>query len=208
MNCKPLTKYVNLTAVSIHPMGWDTYVENAPVDVYAIGDYYHTIGGQYNLNNLYSCPRGVTPSVDNLMPFDGNPVNYSIQVEERSYVRRNSVNSYCCITIFRNGKPFYSFPANDMAWGFAKAYTLLRSNIEEGPIDFNRQNFLEKEILGRHIMYKGQEYVIRNCEEDLSNGIVILPIQFEKYVESCPDVLDTARRVDIFSENIDWWPSK
>lgn len=155
MKCKSLKTDSKLDYNDLHPMKWDTYVDGEPVDVYSVGDYYHTIGGRYGVSNLYACPRGKLPTSKNLVPFNGEAVDWGMNIQYNTHTYKNYIESNIRICITRNSEPFYSFAVNDLNFGLAKAQMIL-TFATEGPIWFSCQNFLLNEILGRKIRYKGK----------------------------------------------------
>ena len=146
-------------------VNWDVVIKDREYKIYDIDGYIHSIGGRWGNNSYWACPRNEEPSVNNLIPFSGEPCAWGILIEPANYIKHSGLNGTslergCSCVITRNGKPFYSVGARDMDYAWAKAYSLLISDILEGPINFNCYDYQHKEILGRHIWWKRKPYTI------------------------------------------------
>ena len=149
----------------LQPVDWDVVLYGDEYQVYKAPGFVHTVGGRWGENDYWACPRSQAPSVKNLIQFDSDtPVRYGIVIEETHYSktkwgeRRLKSGVSCKIT--RNDKPFYAISASDIAYAYAEAYRLIRTKILEGTINFNAYRYWEKEIEGRHILYKGLPHTL------------------------------------------------
>ena len=123
---------------------WDVKVKDRSYDVYRVGDYYHTIGGRWVNNNLWACPAGEKPTVDNLIEYNSKtPVTFSIHIVEVNTLNtkwnETSIEDTCTVTITRNNEPIYTFSCNDFDYGLAKARYYLTIIQEDLTININLQ---------------------------------------------------------------------
>lgn len=179
---------------------WDAYIDGKPYDVYNIYGFIHTIGGNYGNNSLWACPRGEEPTYENLIAFDAHPVNYSISIEEVSFlnVKRDEIRADQSYKTFirRNGKNFYSFYCNKMDYGLAKAQVLI-AEINEHPISFHFINFKEQ-IINRKIFWNEIPAVIVGFHGNEPCRIVI-KMRGKGQSSVTTDV------TDVFDKRIDWF---
>lgn len=148
----------------LHPLDWDAVLNGKEYQVYRAEGYVHTIGGRWGENDYWACPRSETPSFKNLVEFSGHAPAWGIIIQESNYYKckwnEPEMRSGCSCVITRNGKPFYSVGCSDIAYGYAEAYRLLRTKIQEGVINFHMYHYWEKDIEGRHINYMGRPYTL------------------------------------------------
>lgn len=159
-----LSDETNIAAINMTELDWDLNVKGENYKCFRIPGYIHTIGGRYHENDLWACPRNEEPTVKNLIQFNGEAPRYSILIEENNYIKtkwdESEIRECVSCHILRNDKPFYQFVCRDVAYAYAKAYQLIESVIKEGVINFSKYRYPEKEIIGRHIWWKGEPYTL------------------------------------------------
>lgn len=153
----------DLSKVDMTLFDWDAVVNGEPYKVYCIDEYIHSYGST-GVNDLWACPRAQAPSVSNLIPYHGHGATYSVHVDMKDvhcyHWDDDSIETSCGVTILRNGRPFYEVSANNPEFGVAEAYRLIRSVIREGVINYNCYKYEDKEIIGRHIWWRGEPYTL------------------------------------------------
>lgn len=160
---KLISPETDLSKVKMRELDWDVVVRGKEYKCFRIPGYVHTIGGQYGENEYWACPRDEEPTVDNLIEFDGEPVRYSIVIDNSNYIKtkwdETEIRNNVLCRILRNDKDFYSFGSSDIPFAYAKAYYLI-TLIRESVINFYEYNYAEKEIIGRHIWWKRKPYTL------------------------------------------------
>ncbi len=137
---------------------WDLVIDGSPYQVVSIKDYYHTESNITGLNNLYCFPLKQKPDFKSLIIYRGpkGGVRWDISIREKIKYRHKwnltSIENKLCVTIFRNDKIFYTFPAIDMGYAQSKANMFLLDIFENYPICFFNRDY-QKEIIGRKIYY-------------------------------------------------------
>lgn len=136
-------------------MDWDCTVKDSPIDVYMDMEGAH--------DNLYWARPGKTPDTDHPMNGYKGP-RWGISVKECNSIKskwgEETLRGSVWVTITRNDEDFYSFVCGDIDFGWAKARSLLTKIQEFGPVNFNSRYFVEKEIEGRKVWWKGTPLVI------------------------------------------------
>ncbi|MBN2545746.1 MAG: hypothetical protein JXB50_08115 [Spirochaetes bacterium] len=211
---KLITDKTDLSILNIEKMGWDTWHNDRPVDVYRIEGYVHSIGGHWGENNYWCCVRNLTPTNSNLMEFNGHPCQWGYNIEANNYYKykynQASIEGNYSIKILRNGFPFYSFIARDLDWGINRARMLL-FNINEHPVNFNMIDY-QKEIIGREIMWHKVPCIIASYS--LDNSLKIYPdLRYttkERFFECITNCDEEDRgngfiMEDLFAESIEWF---
>ena len=209
-NIKLVTKDTDLSEAISYQLDWDCVLNGKPYKVYRLEGYVHTIGGRYGENEYWCCPRDEEPNYHNLLEFNGDAPSWGINIDRVNYLHH--ADEVCCTvrcTITRNGKDFYYVSANSIDYAYAKAYTLLKSNILEGPINFNKYHYWETEIEGRHIHYMGQRYTLYHymrgqCCAMAAPGYRDIndPSLYNEYPSTGRVKLDLLE-----DHNIDWFPN-
>lgn len=145
---------------------WDTTIgdKHTPVSIGRLDGFMHTQGGPWGENCLYCWPRGIEPSINNITPYDGDTaVNWGVEYREYQYYSSHVGDSYVetakRTVITRNGKDFYTVRGS-LDYSMPKAISIMKTIINEGPIDFNLIDYANKEIIGRKILYKNYPGVI------------------------------------------------
>ena len=196
---KMIDSSTDISKLHLIPMKWDVEYHGTAYQVFAIQGYVHTIGGKYGENNYWCCKRYEEPTNRNLIPFNGDPCNWGILIENNTSYHYHDMgdyreirSSYNCV-ITRNNKHFYSFGARDLCWAFSHAHDLLVTKIQEGPIPYNSYDY-QDHISGRVIYYWGKRAVIQTPQDP--SGCVMI------HVDGEPET----RRIDIISSNgIRWY---
>lgn len=161
---KLISKDTDLSTVHMHYVNWDVEIRGIPYKVYDLEGYVHTIGGRWGNNSYWACPRNADPTTANLIPFSGSACSWSIRLDEANCLHHSGLNGTSIertmdVQILRNGQLFYSVGARDMDYAYAKAYSLL-VELQEGVVNYNCYDYIRKEILGRHIWWKGNPYTL------------------------------------------------
>lgn len=165
---KLISENTDLSKIEMHEYDWDAVINDEPYKVYSIPEYVHTIGGRYHDNCLWCCPRNEEPTYYNLIPFNGEAPTYSIHLDELNVPKHHwddsEIDVHVKCTILRNNKEFYTFVTNNLAYAYADAYRLI-TDICEGVINFSIWDYVNKEIIGRHVWWKGKPYTLVNYFE-------------------------------------------
>lgn len=159
-----ITANTDLSGVDMNLYQWDAVVDGTPYKVYSIPAHVHSYGGREGINDLWACPRSELPSAKNLIPYHGRGATYSVHVDMKDIKSFRwsdvGIETSCTVRILRNGRIFYEVSANNPEFGVAEAYRLIRSVIQEGPVNYNCYNYEEHEIIGRHIWWRGDPYTL------------------------------------------------
>lgn len=208
MKIKLIDNKTDLSKCEIKELDWDINVRGIDYKCFRIKGYIHSIGGKWGENDYWCCPRTEDPTPNNLIEFNGYTTRYEIQVKENNYIKtkwdESEVENSVSCHILRNDKEFYSFVCRDTAYAWAKAYSLIESTIKEGVIDFWRFNYIEEEIIGRHIWYKGQPYTLCTYMEGQCCSMAIAGHQEKDfdYYDSNEDGI----KIDLLMDkNIQWF---
>lgn len=204
----------DLDLTTLERVDWDVVCHGIEYQVYRVPGYVHSIGGRWGENDYWAAPRNESPTRKNLVEYCGCGPTYGIKLAEMNDFRsawgeREIVSSCSCI-ITRNGKPFYGIGCNDLAYGYAEAYRLIRSNIQEGPVNFNKYHYWETEIEGRQITYDGEpgtlyHYMQGQCCAMVAPGYLDTE-ELQAYRMSMYSSDDI--KADLLQGNhIDWFPS-
>jgi hypothetical protein len=152
---KYITPDTDLT--NIKPIDWDVVVGNHKYQVYQVPGYIHSISSRSGNNEYWCCPYMETPTVDNLIPFDGEPVTWGVVYKQTNYIRSKwdteTVERGGCGYVTRNGEIFYELRGRDRSRVFAQA-ELTIVDLSEHTINFHSRKWKE-EMIGRLISYCG-----------------------------------------------------
>lgn len=208
VSCKLITKDTNLSGII--KIGWDTYLNNEPLEVYHVDGHYHSIGGKRGNNDYWCCPRGEKPTFNNLMEFSGEACNWDFEIVNKNYFKskwgEDEIRCSNLVIIRRNGKRFYSFGVRDIEYGVAKA-TILLTDISEHPIAFHMQNY-ENEIINRKIYWNGLPAIIESYSMD--GNLIIVPdlekVDIDTFSEKVlGEFHDEYVAEDLFASSINWF---
>jgi hypothetical protein len=182
---KIIEKDTDLSQVKMDKIGWDVEIHDKPYDVYQIEGFVHHIGGKRGENDYWCCPADETPSVDNLIEFDGYPVLWGVEYIPYNYCRtkwdETEVDDRGKTIIKRNNKTFYIIQARSMHYGIAKAQAYV-VELSEHPIAFHMRKFRE-EMIGRKIWYENQPAIIERLFEDENEGISLWIVPDKTLIE-------------------------
>ena len=160
---KLISEDTDMSKVKMYELDWDVSVNGKQYKVYRVPGFIHTLGGRWGENDYWACPRNENPTVENLWEFDGEPVRYGVYITENHYFSNkwdeSSIEASVKCIILRNDEEFYHVGANSISYAYAKAYSLI-TEIKEGVINFSSYDFPHKEIIGRHIWWKGKPYTL------------------------------------------------
>lgn len=215
MEFKHLTKETDFNTLEMSKLAWDVYCYGKPYRVYRIEGYMHTQGGKWGENCYWAFPRDEQPSYENAVMFEGNVCNWSLNVKQSNSFKEKwgetRMRSSFGFEILRNGKVFYSFGANDMDYGIAKARKLM-VEINEHPICFNEIDY-HLEIVGRKIYWREQPAIIKSYS--MNGNLWIVPDgipRFKKcsYEDSVTEYMDDEDyedgiAEDLFAPSIYWF---
>ncbi len=178
MEFKHINKKTDLSQARLCP--WDSRNKKKLLDVYDVEDYIHTYGGRLGIcgNSYWCCPRGAKPSHENLTPFLGHPVDWSIKVEEynsfrlgNNFTKNDEVREHLRCMIYRNDEPFYRInfgrEINTVLLAAQKAIL----EFQEHPINFTSQNWRE-EVLNRKVYWNDQPGIITQFSEPAGDFII------------------------------------
>ena len=213
----PQIKYIDKDTdlSNIQLIEWDLEVNNIPYNVYRIDNYYHCIGGDYQNNDYWCCPADQKPSYENLIGFNGFAPIWAIQWSASNKYRNKWGNSSIeysgTAMIKRNDKLFYHFGARDMAYGLAKAQTIL-TQLREHPIPFFSRKWKDN-LINRKIYYREQPALITEIWNNLNLKIIpidkpfTIPPYYQKeeiaiYKDS---VQDNSIKTSLLDDNIYWF---
>ncbi|PJZ19801.1 hypothetical protein CEW46_21160 [Bacillus cereus] len=160
---------------NIRPLSWDVQVNGEPYDVYDIEGYVHTIGGRFNENSYWACPRGEKPTYENLTEFNGHTVNWGFVVTQSNYFSERhddmEIRSTCKGFISRNGEEFMDVRANSFDYLITEA-RMLMYKIEEFPIDLWTQDYQQK-FIGQKVYWHGQPAIVESYIEGQACVILV-----------------------------------
>lgn len=206
INNKTFEKDVNMDELK-----WDAMCKDMKLTVYKIHGYYHTIGGKYGNNDYWACKRGVVPSYETLVEFDGEACQWGFSVNENNYAKykwnEHSVERNIITKIYRNGKVFYEFGSNNMDYSIAKVRKLL-FEIHEHPICFSEIDY-EKQIIGRKIIWNKVPCIIKSYS--INHNLEIIPnlkkTTLEEFHKTLSHYDDNENYImeDLFAESIFWF---
>lgn len=160
----PVTHETDLSKCEISKCDWDVVIKGKSYQVVRIKGKYHTIGGRCGNNDFYAYPLDEKMSVHNLRQLEDYRIapRWGFRVEHNAYLKckwdENMIRANYYITITRNDEDFYSFGCNDMAYGVAKAQTLI-VDFSEHVIPFSLRSW-QNEVVNRKIYYYEQPAVI------------------------------------------------
>ncbi|MBN6186332.1 hypothetical protein JQN58_04945 [Aneurinibacillus sp. BA2021] len=208
---KLIDKDTDLSSIG-SPFPWDTVVEEQPYDVYQIDGYVHSIGGGWGENCYWACPRGETPTHENLIQFAGHSVNWGIQLEQHNRIKckwdeAEALESMRAV-ITRNGEKFYSVPGRTFDYCYTAAMQIIY-RAQEHVIPFHFRDF-EKDLIGRKIYYDRVPAIIKSYIK--GQGCVMIEPE-EGYTFPRPIYLDrgeehedsTSVKADMFADGYIWW---
>lgn len=176
MNEIKLITEENIKDISISKIyDWDVVLNGRPYYVARIDGYVHRIGGKYGNNDLWAFPRNEAPTVENLIEFDcDNPVSWSISYESKNIIRCkwNETESYSIgvITIYRNGKEFYSFRGS-IGNGIDKGRCMIEE-YKEHPLNLQKIDF-DKKMIGRKVWWRSEPAKIESFVEGQASVILV-----------------------------------
>lgn len=202
----------NTDLSKIQKLNWDAYLNDIPLQVYRIDEYYHSIGGKWGNNDYWCCERKEKPSFETLMEFAGNICNWGISINENNYYQykwdEREILRSIIIKIMRNGKEFYSFVTNCLDYGYAKARKLL-TEIQEHPISFNEIDY-QNEIIGRKILFDKMPCIIESYEVG-SDRVIIKPdldcMTMKEWENNLDEYFEGDESIpeDLFASSINWF---
>lgn len=155
---------------------WDLEINHRPYRVVFIYDQNHkpichTLGGSIGENNHYAYPlfeRGIKidgyygnnniqidwdkePTIDDLIPFDGEAPVWGIHFNNTNYFRKNTIRKGAQGIITRNDKPFYEFGGGNMGYAVSNAQAII-TKLQEHPLNFFERDW-EKKSMGRKVWF-------------------------------------------------------
>jgi hypothetical protein len=174
-----IDKTIDLSKFELDKYDWDVDVNGNKYDLYRIPGFVHTISGKRGANDLWCCPHGETPTVDNLIEYNGaSGCRWGFNVSDKHYIKNKwnetSVWKNVKCTITRNDEDFYTFFTRDIEYAIAKAQKLI-VDLSEFPIPFHDRNWKD-ELIGRKIFYQRTPAII----SDIIDGDLDILIHAEK----------------------------
>lgn len=155
----------------IDHINWDVEIKGVPYQIVRIEGYVHTIRGKHGDNDLWMYPLGQEPSYENLLQYNSYKPGpcWGIKMEPYNYVKDEECRTATGAMITRNGRDFYycSGPI-----GFSQAQYMISGIIDEHPALLNFRDF-DKHLIGREIMYRNQNAVIKTYLGGTDARIVI-----------------------------------
>lgn len=208
MKIKLIDKETDLSKCKMTELNWDINIQGVDYKCFRIEGYVHSIGGKWGENDYWCCPRTENPTAENLIEFNGYTTRYEIQIKENNYIKtkwdESEVRGSVSCHILRNDKEFYSFVSRDAAYTWAKAYSIIESTIKEGVINFCRFDYIEKEIIGRHIWYRGQPYTLCTYMEGQCCSMAVPGHQTEDFDYSASG--ENGIKIDLLvDKNVQWF---
>lgn len=163
-----INRETDLSEAACRKVPWDIVLsDGTEYDVYEFTGYVHTIGGRWDDNSYYACPRGEKPTAENLVLFRANSTcRWGFVVTEESYLKHKwgetYIDDHVVATILRNDRPFKTIRCNDMGYATSCALKFI-TDVQEGGLDVNYINW-DKSILGSKIYYGNTPAIIRRVD--------------------------------------------
>lgn len=182
--------------------------DDKPLRVCRLEGCYHTIGGRYGNNCLYSYPRNEKPTLDNIREFNGD-VLWSYSVEKFNYYGKYAIEYGTRANIYFAGEKIYELRCS---WDLMphKIMTII-TELQEHPIPIVEIGYEEKEVIGRKVFFKDKPGIITRYIKN--QGCVIIEPdgkvdKFGKPIwesdEEYEYNFEGDVKVDILSSHI-WW---
>lgn len=183
---KLIKKDIDLSNIG-QPMGWDLEVGGKPYDIYRVGGYIPTKGGDFEIKCYWACPAGEKPTYENLIAFDGDAPSWGVTFDTHNYIENKHgekeilASTRCWIT--RNGKKFLSVPTKNIEHALDKVHSDLVKLLEKLPLCVNHRGWEEK-AKGKPIYYREKPAVIEYVTPDNR-----LMLQVEGEGSKCVEIL-------------------
>jgi len=175
--------------------------ENAPLDIYFIEGYPHTVRGDNSTCSLYACMSGEAPSLESLRPFDNkNWTPWSYKVESCVYLGKRGWQSSYDGIVYRNNRLFCKETRNtaDDARRYCEAIIDSTKEFYGAELD---ERYWDRDIRDKKFKWRGIPlsvgYIVDGQNAIITNEEVDIDEDGE---------MDTLK-LELLSSEIDWFPS-
>jgi len=204
-----INKDTDLTKLDLNQLDWDISVRLNKKDAYRISGFCHATGGRQGVYDIWVCPRGQKPTIENLVAWRGtygarwgfsiNPQNY-----ERFKWNSCSYETNIKVVITRNDLIFDEFFVNNFLFAVTEANSRI-IRYKEFCVDLNCSNF-EINFINRKIFWRDEPAIIISYISKQA-CVMIKPDGINSFKSPCYNDYDDNCDIiksDILSDHI-WW---
>jgi|GEM_PF-1159747 len=208
-----IDKNTDLSKLELNKLNWDVSIRSDKKDAYRISGFIHATGGHRGIYDIWVCPRGQRPTIENLVAWNGTyGVRWGFSINSQNY-ERFKWNSDSCetnikIIITRNDLVFDEFFANDLLFAIAEVSSKV-IQYKEFCVDLNCQNF-EGEFINRKIFWRDEPAIITSYVDGQA-CVMIKPDGITSFKSPCYNEGEDrdnfnyeAIKSEILSDHI-WW---